>query len=177
MYFVAPIRPEAASCIKPLASCIYSLVNQWKATLRNDVRFVTVYPRIYGRKFMTLSNQRSRCICKCIRIVYLNRWKTYLIWKTFRNIALVNFNFYITVIYVQAFRLIAHPWVIRVLFNLNATITNQSSSRILYSNFRVVFQIIWSSAAVSPNIDVIALNTCTISSSQFQFPMHKNITV
>ena len=43
MYFVAPIRPVAASCIKPLASCIYSLVNQWKATLRNDVGFPTVY--------------------------------------------------------------------------------------------------------------------------------------
>ena len=28
MYFVAPIRPAAASCIKPFASCIYSLVNQ-----------------------------------------------------------------------------------------------------------------------------------------------------
>ena len=28
MYFVAPIRPAAASCIKPLASCIYSLVSQ-----------------------------------------------------------------------------------------------------------------------------------------------------
>ena len=28
MYFVAHIRPAAASCIKPLASCIYSLVNQ-----------------------------------------------------------------------------------------------------------------------------------------------------
>ena len=28
MYFVAPIRPSGASCIKPLASCIYSLVNQ-----------------------------------------------------------------------------------------------------------------------------------------------------
>ena len=28
MYFVAPIPPEAASCIKPLASCIYSLINQ-----------------------------------------------------------------------------------------------------------------------------------------------------
>ena len=25
---VAPIRPAAANCIKPLASCIYSLVNQ-----------------------------------------------------------------------------------------------------------------------------------------------------
>ena len=57
-----------ASCIKPLASCIYSLVNQLKATLRNDVGFPTVYCRIYCRKFMTLSNQTSRCICKCIRI-------------------------------------------------------------------------------------------------------------
>ena len=28
MYFVAPIHPAAASCINPLASCIYSLVNQ-----------------------------------------------------------------------------------------------------------------------------------------------------
>ena len=28
MYFVAPIRPAAASCMKRLASCIYSLVNQ-----------------------------------------------------------------------------------------------------------------------------------------------------
>ena len=28
IYFVAPIRPAAASCIKPLASCIYSLVSQ-----------------------------------------------------------------------------------------------------------------------------------------------------
>ena len=68
MYFVALIRPAAASCIKPLASCIYSLVNQWKATLRNDVGFPTVYRRIYCRKIMTLSNQTSRCICKCISI-------------------------------------------------------------------------------------------------------------
>ena len=28
MNFNAPLRPVAASCIKPLASCIYSLVNQ-----------------------------------------------------------------------------------------------------------------------------------------------------
>ena len=49
-----------ASCIKPLASCIYSL----------DVGFPTVYRRIYCRKFMTLSNQTSRCICKCIRIIF-----------------------------------------------------------------------------------------------------------
>ena len=69
MYFVAPTRPAAASCIKPLSSCIYSLVNQWKATLRNDVRFPRVYRRIYSRKFMRLSNQTLRCICKCIRMV------------------------------------------------------------------------------------------------------------
>ena len=50
-----------ASCIKPLASCIYSPVN-------NDVGFPIVYRRIYCRKFMTLSNQTSRCICKCIKI-------------------------------------------------------------------------------------------------------------
>ena len=71
MYFVALIRPAAAGCIKPLASCIYSLVNQWKVTLRNDVGFPTVYLRIYCRKFMTLSNQTLRCICKCIRILYI----------------------------------------------------------------------------------------------------------
>ena len=62
MSFVAPILPVAASWIKPLANCIYSL------TLRNGVGFPTVYSRIYRRKFMTLSNQTSRCICKCIRI-------------------------------------------------------------------------------------------------------------
>ena len=39
-----------------------------KGTLRNDVEFATVYRRIYCRKFMTLSNQTSRNIFKCIRI-------------------------------------------------------------------------------------------------------------
>ena len=66
----ASIRPAIASCIKPLASCIYSLINQWKETLCNDVGFPTVYRRIYCRKFITLSNQTSRCICKCIRISF-----------------------------------------------------------------------------------------------------------
>ena len=61
LYFVAPIRPAAASCI-------YSLVSQWKAKLRNDVGFPTVYRRLYCRRFMTLSNQTSRYICKCIRM-------------------------------------------------------------------------------------------------------------
>ena len=41
-----------------------------KATLRTDVGFPTVYCRIYCRKFMTLSNQMSRCICKCIRMYF-----------------------------------------------------------------------------------------------------------
>ena len=52
---------SAVSCIKPNAS-------QREATLRCDVRFPTVYRRIYRRKFLTLSNQTSRCIRKCIRI-------------------------------------------------------------------------------------------------------------
>ena len=46
--------------------CVF--LSQWKATVRNDVEFATVYRRIYCRKFMTLSNQASRCICKCIRM-------------------------------------------------------------------------------------------------------------
>ena len=69
MYFVAPIRPVTASCIKPLASCIYSLVNQWKATLCNDVGFPTVYHKIYCCKLIMLSNQTLHCICKCIRML------------------------------------------------------------------------------------------------------------
>ena len=68
MDFVAPIRTAAASCIKQHASCTYSLVNQRKVTLHNDIKFPTVYHMIYCRKFMTLSNQMSHCICKCIRI-------------------------------------------------------------------------------------------------------------
>ena len=43
---------------------------QRKATLCNDVGFATVYRRIYCCKFMTLSNQTSRCICKCIRMTF-----------------------------------------------------------------------------------------------------------
>ena len=62
------LRTAAASSIKPLASCIYSRVNQLKATLRNDVEFPTVYCRIYCRKCLTLSNQRWRYKLKCIRI-------------------------------------------------------------------------------------------------------------
>ena len=54
-----------------LPASLYSLVNQWKATLRNEVGFATVYRRIYCRKFMTLSNQTSRCICECISLVIL----------------------------------------------------------------------------------------------------------
>ena len=46
MYFVAPICPA------------------------DDAEFATVYHRTYCHKFMTLSNQTSRYICKCIRMYY-----------------------------------------------------------------------------------------------------------
>ena len=54
---------SAVSCVKPNDS-------QWEATLRDDVRFATVYRRIYRRKFLTLSNQTSRYIRECIRMNY-----------------------------------------------------------------------------------------------------------
>ena len=44
--------PAAVRCIKPLASCIISLVNQWKVMSRNDVEFATVYHRIYSQKIL-----------------------------------------------------------------------------------------------------------------------------
>ena len=53
---------SAVSCVKPNAS-------QWEATLRDDVGFATVYRKIYRRKFLTLSNQTSRYIRDCIRII------------------------------------------------------------------------------------------------------------
>ena len=49
-------------------SCVNSYASQWEATLRDDVGFPTVYRRIYCRKFLTLSNQTSRYIHKCIRM-------------------------------------------------------------------------------------------------------------
>ena len=51
-------------------SCVKSNASQWEATLRDDVGFSTVYRRIYmyRRKCLTLSNQTSRYIRKCIRI-------------------------------------------------------------------------------------------------------------
>ena len=68
MYFVAPIHP--ASQLQKNACQLHIFTCQpMKARLRNDVRFPTVYRRIYSRKFMTLSNQTSHCICKCIRII------------------------------------------------------------------------------------------------------------
>ena len=57
---------SAVSCVKPNAS-------QWEATLRDDVGFATVYCRIYRRKFLTLSNQTSRYIRECIRILFLHK--------------------------------------------------------------------------------------------------------
>ena len=56
----------AVSCVKPNAS-------QWEATLRDGVGFATVYRRIYRRKFLTLSNQTSRYIRECIRMVIYSR--------------------------------------------------------------------------------------------------------
>ena len=52
---------SAVSCIKPKAS-------QWEATLRDDVRFPTVYRKIYRREFLPLSNHMLCYIRKCIRI-------------------------------------------------------------------------------------------------------------
>ena len=41
-----------------------------KEMLCNDAEFVTVYRRIIGHKFMTLSNRTTCCICKFIRISF-----------------------------------------------------------------------------------------------------------
>ena len=38
--------------------------------LRDDVGLPTIYRRIYRRKFLTLSNQTSRYIRKCIRMAF-----------------------------------------------------------------------------------------------------------
>ena len=52
---------SAVRCVKPNAS-------QREATLRDYFGFPTVYRRIYSREFLTLSNQTSRYISKCIRM-------------------------------------------------------------------------------------------------------------
>lgn len=59
-YYVASIA-SACSNVKPYTS-------QSEATFHNDVCFATVYCRIYCRKFLTLSNQTSHYIRRCIRI-------------------------------------------------------------------------------------------------------------
>ena len=57
---------SAVGCVKPNAS-------QWEATLRDDVRFPTVYRRIYRLKFLTLSNQTLHYIRKCIiKFIYFS---------------------------------------------------------------------------------------------------------
>ena len=60
-----------------VVSDVNHYVDQSLATLlltsENDVGFPTVYRRIYCRKFLTLSNQTSRYIHKCIRI-RVSRW-------------------------------------------------------------------------------------------------------
>ena len=63
VYYFAPTT-SASSNVKPDAS-------QSKAMFHNDIRFATVYHRIYCQKFFRLSNQTSRYICMCIRINYV----------------------------------------------------------------------------------------------------------
>ena len=70
-----------------IVSCVTPNASQWEATLRDVVGFPTVYCRIYRRTFFTLSNQTSRYIRKCIRIMVLrpsqpisvlSSWSVYL---------------------------------------------------------------------------------------------------
>ena len=68
MYYV-PSTSSGCQLHKTACQLHIFISNQWKATLRNDVGFPTVNRRIYCRKFMKLSNQTSRCICKCIRMI------------------------------------------------------------------------------------------------------------
>ena len=53
-----------------LVSALNHYVDQSLATLLLTWDFRRVYRRIYCRKFLTLSNQTSRYIHKCIRISY-----------------------------------------------------------------------------------------------------------
>ena len=57
---------------KKQRKCTLKRLGPWKATLRYDVEFATVYHRVYCRKFMTLANKTSHCICKYIRISEYN---------------------------------------------------------------------------------------------------------
>ena len=69
-YTICTKRQVLWAAVKPNAS-------QWDAMLHDDVGFLTVYRRIYLRKFLTLPNQTSRYIRKCIRIIFIFfcRWK------------------------------------------------------------------------------------------------------
>ena len=59
-------------CFKNISymSDVYPLRWPIISDVAHDVGFPTVYRGIYCRKFLTLSNQTSRFICKCIRIVF-----------------------------------------------------------------------------------------------------------
>ena len=54
-------------------SCVKTKRQPMKVTLRDDIWFPTVYCRKYCRKFLTLSNETSRYICKCIRMSF-HKW-------------------------------------------------------------------------------------------------------
>ena len=58
--------PTTSDCQLHIFTC--DVLNQWKATLCNDVGFATVYGKIFCHIFMTLSNQMSSWLCKCIRM-------------------------------------------------------------------------------------------------------------
>ena len=53
---------SAVSCVKPNAG------HEKRRYNYDDVGFPKVYRRIYRRKFLTLSDETSRYICKCIRM-------------------------------------------------------------------------------------------------------------
>ena len=84
-----PPLMKILNMVIPILMRFYSLVSNWNVVSRikpykgvrhstkcdviNDAKlFPTVYPRIYCRKFLTLSNQTSRYKTKSIRINYIS---------------------------------------------------------------------------------------------------------
>ena len=80
-----PPQMKILNMVIPILMRFYKLVSNWSVAGRikahkgvrhptkcgviNDIKlFPTVYRRIYCLKFLTLSNQTSRCKLKCIRI-------------------------------------------------------------------------------------------------------------
>ena len=66
LFTFSPLKLHNLAHQEHAASNVKLDISQWKATLRDDFRFPTVYRRIYCRKFLTLSIQMSRYIHKCI---------------------------------------------------------------------------------------------------------------